>query len=127
MKIGLSFGRCVRDIVLEKVSFADVLVIVTRTMMHKREQIDGVIADYCSFGYLRGLDLEKCLEVGYRLWDMGKLHQPRCFNAGTSRYPAELVWFDVVPTALSDNPSVRSAWENYQLVLKLAGEELGEA
>ena len=48
MKIGLSYSRCVRDIVDGKVSIDDVLVLITRTDFdpHDDEQWSGIWEGY---------------------------------------------------------------------------------
>lgn len=124
MKIGFSLGRCVRDIVMDKVKIDDVLVIVTRTRIPKREQLDAVVEEYMyEPRYLRGLDYDRCLAVAQQLWDKGKFHQPRMVNAHPERVAEEYIWMDVVPTSLSDNPVVESAWNAYKVALRLDGRE----
>jgi hypothetical protein len=122
MKIGFSFGRCLRDIVKGDVGIDDVVVVVTRTHMN-REHIEGVVNQYLyQHDYLMGLSQEDCLRVAYELYDSGRIHQPRAFGAGRSRVPENSVWFDLFPTATTDNPSVLSAWEQYQIALRMSGE-----
>lgn len=124
MKIGFSFGRCIRDIVTEKVAYDDVLVIVTRTHIDQVDQIDPVIDSYLdSRMYLMGLDPDECIAMGRRLFKEGKLHQPRAYGAGVGFVPEEKVWMDVVPTDLNDNPVVKSAWENYRMMLNMARDD----
>jgi hypothetical protein len=124
MKIGFSFGRCVRDIVKGDVAYDDVLVIIARTYMPDVDAIEDVIDQYLyEPSYLRGLDRDECLRVGRQLFTEAKLHQPRNYMGGMhwqSRVGSDYVWMDVVPTnAASDIPAVQEAWENYQLVLRL--------
>lgn len=122
MKIGFSFGRCLRDIVLGHVNIDDVVVIVTRTNLD-REHIEGVIAEYAyRRDYLGGLPLDRCLAAAYELYDSGRLHQPRKYRVHRAHVPDDSIWFDLFPTALSDNEKVKMAWDKYRMALMLTGE-----
>lgn len=120
MKIGFSFGKCIRDIARGDVDINDVVVIVARTDVDKEHL--GLLVD----GYQRrhmydGLDLDLCKKVAEDLWNAGKIHQPRKMGIYPGIVvPDEFVWMDLSPTLISDNPSVIEAWKNYQMVLKLA-------
>jgi hypothetical protein len=46
MKVGFSFGRCLRDIVIGKVDIEDVLVIICRTYMSNSEDLAFVVESY---------------------------------------------------------------------------------
>ena len=121
MKIGFSFGRCVRDIVTGVVDIKDVLVLITATRIETREQLAPVISEYMyRNGYLLGLDENACLDTAQSLWDQGKLHQPRNFNAQPYRASEKDIWSDVLPTTVSDNESVQEAWNAYRVILNLA-------
>lgn len=126
MKIGLSFGRCVRDIVMDKVALSEVLVIVSRTRMETIDHVEGVVDTYMyRREYLHGLDRDKCMAVAAALFKSGKLHQPRLQGAFTGSAVAEdYVWMDAVPTVHEDNEVVRKAWNSYQMALKLAAERV---
>lgn len=122
MKIGFSFGRCLRDIVLGHVDIDDVVVIVTRTNMD-REHIESVIAEYAyRRDYLADLPLDRCLVAAYELYDSGRLHQPRKYQAYRAHVPSDSIWFDLFPTSLSENEAVKSAWNKYRMSLMLLGE-----
>jgi hypothetical protein len=57
MKIGFSFGRCVRDIVNGEVSIDDVAFIIAATNIHDKEQLVRVVENYLyEPTYLNGLD-----------------------------------------------------------------------
>lgn len=121
MKIGNSLGRCIRDIVEDKVDYDDVLVIVTRTRIEQEEHLDGVIDHYLGEpSYLMGLDRDACVALAHRLYRDGKLHQPRLVGATPGRVGNDSVWLDAVPTEIGDNPVVQSAWEAYRLALTMA-------
>jgi hypothetical protein len=120
MKIGFSFGRCIRDIVGGMVDIDDVLCIIAATQIETREQLAPVVAEYMNrSGYLMGLDENECLDVAQNLWDQGKLHQPRNVQAQPYRAREKDIWADVLPTTVSDNESVQEAWNAYRVLLNL--------
>jgi hypothetical protein len=97
MKIGFSLGRCVRDIVNGEVNIDDVVVVITQTMCHTSLQLHKVIEQYLTrTGYLKGLDVNECHYVARRLWDQGKIHQPRCLGADVKGVPEQSIWRDLV-------------------------------
>lgn len=123
MKIGFSFGRCIRDIVNGTVDINDVVAIITRTRMTDPSDMRYVIAEYMYVPtYLLDLDEEKCNEVALDLWNSGRLHQPRNYGTYPVRISADHVWMDLVPTTYSDNEAVQSAWEQYRVLLKLSAD-----
>lgn len=139
MKIGLSYSRCVKDIVDGKVDISEVLVIIARTDFdpHDDEQWANIWAGYGGAteqnpwvtlhqqlvgsrpewaGYE---DEELFRKVSIDLYDLGKLHQPRKFGAYANRRPE--IWLEaVLPSEeLDSNPAVKKAWENFQVVAGL--------
>jgi hypothetical protein len=120
MKIGFSFGRCVRDIVNGEVSIDDVAFIIAATSIHDRDQLDSVIANYMGRrDYLAGLDQAKCQQVAIDLWDSNKILQPRRQGLQRHKQPANSVWVDLFPTELSTNESVKKAWDAYRFMLHM--------
>jgi len=120
MKIGFSFGRCVRDIVNGEVSIDDVAFIVAATSIHDRDQLDSVIANYMGRSdYLAGLDQAKCQQVAIDLWDSNKILQPRRQGLQRHKQPETSVWVDLFPTELSTNESVKKAWDAYRFMLHM--------
>lgn len=139
MKIGLSYSRCVRDIVEGKVDIRDVLVIIARTDFdpHDDKQWEGIWLGYAG-GSNRGSmvrmfagsnpewagygdeDEDLFRSVSIELWESGKFHQPRKFGAHPSRMP--YYWLEVSLPAeeLDNNPAVKKAWEQFQIVARLA-------
>lgn len=139
MKVGMSYSRCIRDIVDGKVDINEVLVIVARTDFdpHDDDQWRGIWEGYGGGDQpnsFRGLfsgslpewagygdeDEERFRSVSIELWEMGKFHQPRKFGAHPSRMP--YYWLEVSLPAeeLEDNPAVKKAWEQFQIVAGLA-------
>lgn len=121
MKIGFSFGRCVRDIVKGKVKIDDVLCIIARTHMPKEESVEWVIGEYMHRrDYLQGLDEKDCLDAGLELWRTGRVIEPRANGVGVLQVPSDYVWMDLFPTNVdADNVSVTSAWEAYRMLIGL--------
>ena len=132
MKVGLSFSRCIRDIVEARVEFDDVLVVVSRTDFdpHNDRHWEGIWNGY-RYGGLSNpewagaeptLSDEDANDV-YRnvtknLYDKGKLHQPRQFGSHPPRMP--YYWLDCVITPEEHNPAQQKAWNNYLLITDLA-------
>ena len=120
MKIGFSLGRCIRDIVTEKVAIDDVAFIIAATNIREVEQLAPVINDYMfRDDYLIGLDEDRCQEVALELWDTNKLLQPRRQGLHRHKQPENSVWVDMFPTELSNNESVKNAWNGYRFMLHM--------
>lgn len=143
MKIGLSYSRCVRDIVDGKVDIDDVLVVITRTNFdpHDDEQWQGIWQGYAGGsdaalmrGFFSGANPEwhgygdeaedLFRSVSIELWETGKLHQPRKFGAHPKRRPE--IWLEtVLPSQeLEKNPAAKIAWDKFQTVAGLTNVNL---
>jgi hypothetical protein len=138
MLIGLSFSRCIVDIVEGKVDMNDVLVIISRTDFDPRDdtQWADIWSVYCLGGMSRAEwsdydfnskeDEDKFRSVSITLWEDGKFHQPRKFGA----YPMHMpyYWLETIlpPPELENNPSVKNAWEKFQIVAGLTNTKLNE-
>ena len=135
MKIGLSFSRCVRDIVEGKVDIRDVLVIVARTDFdpHDDEQWSGIWRGYSGGNFLNmnmewggysDEDEQRFRDISCELMDAGKLLQPRQFGAHPRRLP--YYWLEtIVPDEeLETSPAVKNAWEQFQIISGLKGTPL---
>lgn len=129
MKVGLSYGRCIRDIVKGDVDIEDVLIIVTKTALPSRAHIENMVEIYMyESAYLRGLDRDKCVSVAKELWDQGKIYQPRMSMtdelAVTSKFMSTGkhgdVWCDLVPSYTGGNTMVEEAFNNYLMLRKLS-------
>jgi hypothetical protein len=134
MKIGLSYSRCVKDIIDGQVDINDVLVIISRTDFdpHNDDQWRGIWEGYTIrggwsapewYGY-KDEDEDRFRSVSIELWEMGKLHQPRQFGAHPSRRPE--IWLEaVLPSSeLENNPAAKMAWEKFQTIAGLTNVEL---
>lgn len=123
MKIGFSFGRCVRDIVKGLVAYEDVYLIVSQTAFFDSSQIEDIIQEYlCRPDYLMDLDEVECLDVATKLYLDGKILQPRLQGRRARMIVEDAVWMDIMPTIMGDDAQseqVVQAWKNYQLALKM--------
>ena len=143
MKIGLSYSRCIRDIVDGKVDIADVLVLITRTDFdpHDDQQWSDIWIGYgggTDNGYTTGFfstsnpewagyhNEDQFRSVSIELWDTGKLHQPRKFGVTPSRRPE--IWLEaVLPSSeLESNPAAKMAWDQFQTVAGLTNVRLNK-
>ena len=134
MKIGLSYSRCVRDIVDGVVDVAEVLVIISRTDFdpHDNEQWQGIWQGYHQrggwsnpeWGHYAEEDEDRFRSVSIELWETGKLHQPRKFGAHPGRRPE--IWLEaVLPSSeLKKNPAAKIAWDKFQTVAGLTNVNL---
>ena len=134
MKIGLSYSRCVRDIVDGRVDINDVLVIVARTDFdpHNDAQWSAIWAGYGGgqtfgnpFGNLEWMDYPAEDEAKFRsitieLHNTGRMHQPRQFGAHPHRLP--YYWLEsVLPSEeLEQRPAVKEAWDRFQVLAGLS-------
>ena len=143
MKIGLSYSRCVRDIVNGVVSIDDVLIVISRTDFdpHDNDQWQGIWVGYgggTDNGYATGFfsqsnpewagyhDEDQFRSVSIELWERGLLHQPRKFGARPSRRPE--IWLEAVlpSTELAKNPAAQKAWDSFQMIAGLTNVELDD-
>jgi len=144
MKIGLSYSRCVRDIVDGKVDIADVLVLITRTDFdpHVDDQWRGIWIGYgggTENAYSSGFfstsnpewagyhDEDQFRSVSIELWESGKLHQPRKFGAHPARRPE--IWLETVlpDSEMLSRPAVKAAWDQFQTIAGLTNTKLDKS
>jgi hypothetical protein len=134
MKIGLSYSRCIRDIIDGIVDYRDVLIIISRTDFdpHNDEQWDQIWNGYrMRSGWSQpewagypDEDEARFRQVSIDLWEEGKLHQPRKFGAHPARRPE--IWLEaVLPSSeLETNPAAKKAWDKFQVVAGLTNVNL---
>lgn len=141
MKIGLSYSRCVRDLVEGEVQYDDVLVIIARTDFdpHDDQQWKSIWQGYgggTDTSTMRGLfggvapewagyideDENRFRSISCMLFDDGKLHQPRKFGARPVR--RNEYWLEAVlpDSELLRNPVVKEAWDRFLTVAGLVSK-----
>ena len=136
MKVGLSYSRCVLDIVEGRVDIEDVLVVVSRTDFDPRDdaQWAGIWEGYCYGGLSRAEwghydfnskeDEDKFRQVSIMLWEDGKFHQPRKFGAHPARRPEFWLETVLVSEEIDTNPAVKAAWDNFKVVAGLTNTKM---
>jgi len=130
MKIGLSYSRCVRDIIDGKVDLEDVLLIISRTDFNPNvdTEWDGIWSGYHGYSpwsnpewvNYEDEDEEKFRKISIELYASGRLHQPRQFGAHPKRLPYYWLEASLPAEELESNPSVKRAWEQFQIVAGLS-------
>ena len=134
MKIGLSYSRCIRDIVDGKVDIKDVLVIISRTDFDPNidEEWQGIWQGYHGYSpwsnpewvSYADEDEDRFRSVSIELWESGKLHQPRKFGAHPSRLPYYWLEASLPSDELENNPAVKKAWEQFQILAGLSNARM---
>lgn len=120
MKIGFSFGRCIRDIVNGEISIDDVAFLITATRIRDQEHIAHVIGTYMDeHTYLMGLDYDECMKVALTLWNTNRVLQPRAQGIHRHMQPENSIWVDIFPTTLSTNETVKKSWDAYRFMLHM--------
>ena len=138
MKIGLSYSRCVKDIVDGRVDINDVLVIIARTNFDPmdNEQWKSIWEGYGGGRTFGGPfnapewmdysadDESKFRQVTVELLTSGKLHQPRKFGFSPIRRPE--IWLEaVLPSEeLEKNVAAKEAWNQFQTIAGLTNVDL---
>ena len=138
MKIGLSYSRCILDIVEGRVDMDDVLVLITRTDFDPRDDTqwagiwDGYTLggmsnpEWANYDFNNKDDEDKFRSVSIMLYEDGKMHQPRQFGAHPQRRPE--IWLEaVLPNSeLERNPTAKLAWEKFQTIASLSSVTLDD-
>lgn len=129
MLIGTSLGQCLKDILSGEVSESDVVMIITRTMAPDADRFIPVLEQYYSGIGGSQYDLsvngtktiEEVRELGLRLFNKGKIHQPRCFpDFGGGFVHPEMSgagkWIEIVPDTWNSTPAVIDAYKKYKML-----------
>jgi hypothetical protein len=130
MKIGLSYSRCVRDIIDGIVNIDDVLIIIARTDFDPHDDAqwksiwDGYHWGNPEWAGYPDEDEDRFRSVSIELWEQGKFHQPRKFGAHARRRSE--IWLEaVLPSEeLEKNPAAKIAWDKFQTVAGLTNVNL---
>lgn len=139
MRVGLSFSRCILDIVEGRVDIDDVLVVIARTDFdpHNDAQWSGIWRGYTSYGSMSNPEWAHCADeegaedrfrsVSIELWEQGKFHQPRKFGAHPARRPEYWLETVLVSEEIESNPAVKAAWNNFQVVAGLTNTTIDKS
>jgi hypothetical protein len=115
----------------EEVSFEEVIIIVTGTGAPTFDRYLDVVESYYSSdsrydknsnARLYNFPHDEVLSLATRLYETGKIHQPRNFlpsGGGGYRIPFPNdgeVWLEIVPTNKSTRPAVIEAYEKYKML-----------
>lgn len=129
MLIGTSLGQCVKDILSGAVDEKDVVIIITRTMAPDSERFVEVLFQYFSGAGGNSYDLSlndtipfsDVEALGIRLFDGGKIHQPRCFKNFFSGFVHPDMqgagkWIELAPANWNSTPAVVEAYKQYRVL-----------
>ena len=129
MLIGTSLGQCLRDILSGEVSEDDVVMIITRTMAPDADRFIPVLEQYYNEFLNGAYDLsvggtktfDEVSELGLRLFNGGKIHQPRCFPnfGGGFVHPGIRGagnWIELAPKSWNTTPAVVEAYDKYKML-----------
>jgi hypothetical protein len=126
--IGTSLGKCVASILREEVSFDDVWLIVTSTCITDIDKFIDLLKEYHEkslFGKLPDshrtddFPFEKVEELGRKLWNEGKIHQPRNFTLFPQGNKPSVTWIEIIPPHKMYNPLVQSLWGQIKTLIAL--------
>ena len=119
-------SKCVKSLLDGDVSYDDVLFIVTNTRGPNEEKLKEIIAEYyyganSSPAYdLSAHGLEQAEEIAVRLFNEGKLFQPRLYiKSWGNAHGLKDTWYDIMPT-VSSSEAAKNAWDAYVMMSKLS-------
>ena len=129
--IGTSLGKCLRSLLLGEVNEKDVLVIITRTKAPDLRKFHGVVKQYYDDAQkyssvspgaydINVRPLVEVIDLATRLYEDGKIHQPRLFRFSNDCFShLELVqdiWIELSPKNRNTTPAVKQAYEHYKML-----------
>ena len=121
--IGTSLGRCLRSILKGEVSEDQVFLIVTGTRSHNEEEYLEIIKQYYSERYgeydITQWTYEEVKELATRLWNNGKIHQPRNFKANPFFRGGDKLWIEIFPPHLLQEPAAKDLWDKLTVIARL--------
>ena len=124
MKIGFSLGRCINDIVNERVDLDEVVLISAATEIVNKFKLQECVTQYIHQGYIKTDNTDRAYHVAEQLWDSGRIHQPRVNKHSPLTMSMDCHWMDVVPTVVDGSELVQATWRNYRMALKLANDRI---
>jgi hypothetical protein len=126
VKVGLSFSLCIRDVICQEVPESDILVITTGTDFdpHNDQQWSQIYAGYQRV-WNTGHGESEYRYLSTRLYDLGRIHQPRQFDRHNRRNWSTVFgyhWLDLMVTQpeLQKNAAALDLWNRFQVVARLS-------
>lgn len=132
MLIGTSLGGCLQSIMKGEVSEDEVLLLITRTRSTSHDELMTIVEMYHANGnfgasrpdqYEMGeFPLDDVKAVASRLYQDGKIHQPRNFGVMHGGFihkglaDTTGVWTEVNPMTSNKNPAVVDAYDKYRML-----------
>lgn len=125
MLVGTSLGGCLRSLLAGEVSEQDVLMIIAHTSFPSQHGLDSVVNSYFPVEDDFAAN-EEAHEIARRLYEHGKIHQPRLFTKSFDHLHPEIarlshtnVWLNVAPVYAGNNEAVINAYERYRMLALL--------
>lgn len=137
MLIGTSLGGCLQSILAGEVSEDNVLCIISRTAAKDLDGIMRVVEGYwgdgnhfatnaSNYSKLHDYPLDDAKDLAWRLYQAGKIHQPRLHNNDGGFLHPELnrytLWLEIAPSP-NDTPVVVNAYNQYKMLVELTKDE----
>ena len=131
MKVGLSYSRCILDVVEGRVSEDDVLIIITRTNFNPTNDFEWneiwrgyTLSEWHGYDYSNKEHNDLFRNVTLSLHNNGKLHQPRKF--GAHPYRRSEYWLETILVSkdLEKNKAAKTAWNHFQMIAGLTNINL---
>ena len=126
MKIGTSLGKCVKSLLDGDVAYDDVFFVVSNTHGPDEERLRGIMAEYYYAPGRSDYDmsdhtLEEVCDMAIRLFNDGKLFQPRMHIKGSwgNAHSLRDTWYDILPS-IGSSESAKNAWNAYVMMSKLS-------
>jgi len=121
--IGTSLGRCLRSILAGEVTEDQVFLIVTGTMSANLEDFLLIVKQYYHERYgdydISRWPYDEASELATRLWQSGKIHQPRNFG-GRPFFPSfDILWIEIFPPHLLQQPAAKDLWDKLTVIARL--------
>jgi hypothetical protein len=123
--IGTSLGRCLRSLMLKEVSLDDVFLIATGTRSQNLEEYLTIVKHYYRDNYYDNYALsswtwDEVAQVASYLYENGKIHQPRNFDAEPFFLSINPLWIEIFPPHLLQKPATKDLWEKLRTVARLS-------
>lgn len=125
--IGTSLGKCVKSILDGTVKEDEVFVIVTNTNCPTLDRLLEVIDEYyynrthVSDYDMSAHSIEAARELATRLFEYGRLHQPRAVGESVfgNAHSLRDTWYEINPSQITTDPQVLEAYGHFRMMAAL--------